>query len=134
MRTYSALALTCSLVRADGGLLKKQIPIVLPKLVHVLQLSAFQRQVVRSYLNGAVYSLELLERFLTPAEARSITDFVAWYNCEYTCAKDNFASTCFVVSNLNTGAIVVFTHGGFRTKRGPLSSDAENLASVDPEL
>lgn len=112
MRIYSTLATTCVLLEqkpASHDLTKAMALRVTNQLAPVLEFSfrSWQWKTCYFYLIGLKTS-SYLEETMTPAEARAIIDLKAWVNCEFS---GWIKPTVHVISNLNTGKVVVFQHG-----------------------
>lgn len=114
MRIFTSLSLTYSVMRDTGyWLSKRQAVPIANRLQKVLDLTEHQRALVVSYLRGSYVQEELEMRF-APNDLIAITGFMTWYDAEYPCPSGRSASVSYVVANLNSGSICVFSHGGWK--------------------
>lgn len=114
MRIFTSLSLTYSVARDTGyWLSKRQATPIANRLRKVLDLTEHQRALVAGYLRGSCVQEELEMKF-APNDLAAVTGFMAWYGAEYTCPPGKSNLVSYVVANLNSGSICVFSHGGWK--------------------
>lgn len=120
MRIFSSLALSLHVERNPGyWLSKRQATTVSRRLQRVLELTEHQRQIVHQYLIGINVEGALDVKF-TPRDAEAVKGFMQWYE------EVRSTTLTYLVANLNTGAICVFIHGGWK----PYTIDVKKLFST----
>jgi hypothetical protein len=105
MRVFSTFSATIKVIRKSGFYPSSRTASYLAtQLSAVLELSPAQRHAVEVMLTKGVSAERLESARLTPAEGRSLRNFLEWYSLD---TMDAFKQRAFVVSNLNTGLTLV---------------------------
>lgn len=105
MRVFSTFSATIKVIRKSGFYPSSRTAShVATQLSAVLELNPTQRNVVEDVLRHGVSAKRFENARMSPAEERSIKNFLEWYTLE---TMDAFKQRAFVVSNLNTGLTLV---------------------------